>query len=94
MLSIFPLAQAAGVIDDAPGLSDVLLKVFIFVLSIVGVLGIVGLMVAGIMYFFSGGDRRKIDTAKRMTVYTIIGILIALSAWVLVKQISGFFHVS
>lgn len=82
---------AGGVITDAPGVSSILLNILQFLLSIIGILGIIGLVVSGLLYFFSAGDQKRIALAKRSAVGSVIGIIIALSALLLVTQLSAFF---
>lgn len=84
-------AFAGGVIADAPGVSSILLNVLQFLLSIIGILGIIGLVVSGLLYFFSAGDQKRIALAKRSAVGSVIGIIVALSALLLVTQLTVFF---
>ena len=73
----FSPAQAAGIIDDAPRLSSVLLKATDFLLSIVGIIVILCIVVVGIIYLTAGGNQERVDQAKRATVASITGIVIA-----------------
>ncbi len=84
-------AQAGGVIDDAPTVADVLSNAFAFLLQIGGIVGIIGVVLAGMLYFFAGGDQGRIKTAKKMSVALITGAVILFGAWVIVKAISRFF---
>ncbi len=88
---LIPVAYASGVIEDAPTFSRVLGNVLDFVLQLAGIVGILGVVVAGMLYFFANGDRRRIATAKKITIATIIGFVILLGAWIVIKTISGFF---
>jgi ABC-type cobalamin transport system permease subunit len=84
-------AQASGVIEDAPTFAKILLNMFAFLLQVAGVIGIIGIVIAGLLYFFANGDRRRIALAKTMTGASIIGFVIFLGAWVIIKTITGFF---
>lgn len=86
----FPVAHA-GVITDAVSVSSILSKVLQFLLSIVGVVAIIGLVVSGILYLLSGGDEKRATVAKRAFYSSVIGLLVALSALILVTQLVGFF---
>jgi len=81
----------AGVIADAPTISHSLSNILQFLLSIVGILGIIGLVVSGILYFFSAGNEERVALAKRSALGSVIGIIIALGALVLVTQLAAFF---
>ncbi len=85
-----PLAYA-GSITSAPDISSILGNVLDFLLSIVGVVAILGLIVAGVMYLTAAGDMRKIALAKRMTIASIIGIMVVIGALIIVNQLAVFF---
>jgi hypothetical protein len=72
-------------------LATIVLNVLNFLLSIVGALAIIMMIVGGVMYLTSGGDEEKIKSAKKITLYSIIGITVALAALVLVKAVAKFF---
>jgi len=78
----------AGVISDAPKLSGVALNVLNFLLSVFGIIAIISLAVAGIIYLTSSGNEKRLEIAKKMTLYSIVGIAVALAAMVIVKQIA------
>ena len=84
-------AAAAGVITDATPLASILLNVLQFLLSIAGILGIIGLGVSGALYFFAAGDQKRIALSKRSALASVLGIVIALGAWVLITQLAAFF---
>lgn len=77
----------AGIISDAPTVSQVLYNVLNFILLIFGFLGIIGFAIAGIAYLTAMGDERQIEKAKKATIYSVLGIVIALGGWVLIKTI-------
>jgi hypothetical protein len=83
-------ALAQGIIDDAPRLGTALTKVSDFLLSIFGIIAIIGLIVSGLMYLLAGGNQRTLDLAKRSFYYSIVGIILALSAMIAIHLIEGF----
>jgi len=72
-------------------LAEIALNTLNFLLSIVGVLAIIMLVWGGIMYLTAAGDEKRIDTAKRIVTWAIIGIAVALAALVITRQIAAFF---
>lgn len=58
-------------------------------LSILGIIAIISLVIGGGMYLTSYGDEKRIETGKKIIVYSIIGIVVALSAVVIVNEISS-----
>ncbi|MFZ3031970.1 MAG: pilin [Candidatus Moraniibacteriota bacterium] len=78
-------------VTGAKTLAQIATSVLNFLLSVVGVIGIIMMVVGGLMYLTAAGDEDRIKTGKSITVYSIIGIAIALAALVLVTQIATFF---
>lgn len=66
-------------------------RVVDFLLAIIGVVSIIMLVVGAFMYLTAAGDESRIDTGKGIVKYAVIGITVALSALVLVRQVAGFF---
>jgi hypothetical protein len=62
-----------------------------FLLSVVGVIGIIMLVVGGLLYMTSGGDEKRIETGKSIVKYALIGITVSLAALVIVTQLATFF---
>ena len=75
----------------APTLTDISLNVLNFLLASVGILSVIMLVVGGVMYLSSAGSEDRIDQGKKIVTNAIIGIIISLSAMVLVRQIALFF---
>jgi len=58
-----------------------------FLLSVFGFIAIISLAAAGIIYLTAGGSEKRIETAKKMALYSIVGIAVALAAMVIIRQI-------
>lgn len=78
----------AGVVADAPPLIDGLTKILNFLLLIFGLVGILGMIVAGILYFTAVGDERQVMLAKKAAWSGVLGIMIALGSLILVLTIA------
>lgn len=87
----FPAAtvSAEGVIDDAIPLSQALLNALSWFLSFFGIVGIVALAIAGVVYAVASGNERQAELAKRMIVYIVIGLSVGLSALVIVRLLGS-----
>lgn len=90
VFGLTPFLVRAGVIDEAQPLSVGLTNILDFLLSIIGVVAIIGLVIAGGLYFFAAGDMRQIALAKKATLASITGIVIALGGYVLIRTIATF----
>lgn len=80
-----------GSITNAPRITYILSNVLQFLLSIVGIVAIIGLVASGIIYLTSGGNEKRATFAKRAALASVIGIAVALGALVIVNQLSEFF---
>ncbi|MFA5986683.1 MAG: pilin [Parcubacteria group bacterium] len=74
--------------------APILGKVLNFVTSLIGGLALLMIIVSGIMYMTSGGDSGKTDKAKEWLTASIIGLVIALLAYVIVTVIGKTLGVS
>lgn len=81
----------AGVISDAPTISNIGTNILNFLLSVVGILAIIFLVVAGITYFTAAGDKNRIEQAKNTVTYVILGIAFTMGAMIVIRTIGQFF---
>lgn len=89
-VSVFPTSTLAGPIGDAQPLAVGLTNILDFLLAIVGVVAIIGLVLAGLLYFFAAGDMRQVALAKRALQAGIVGIVIALGGYILIRTLATF----
>lgn len=61
-----------------------------WLLYILGFAAIIGFVIAGILYLTAYGEQAQIDKAKSAMLYSIVGILVALIGFIVIKAISGF----
>lgn len=84
-------AGQPAAVANASSLGTILQNVLSFLLSMVGILAIIMLVIGGLMYFAAAGDDRRVETAKKIVKFSIIGIAVALASLVIVTQITNFF---
>jgi len=58
-----------------------------WLLSLVGILGVIGFAIAGILYLTAAGDEGRIGTAKSAMTLSIIGVVVALLGLVIIKAV-------
>jgi hypothetical protein len=58
-----------------------------WLLAIVGFLGIIGFVIAGIMYLTSAGDETRIEKAKKAMLMAIVGVIVALVGFVIIQAV-------
>lgn len=60
-----------------------------WLLTLFAIIGIIGFVISGIMYLTSAGDSSQAGKAKQAMMYSIYGILIGLSGFVIMKAVSS-----
>jgi len=88
------LGQRASIppeVSGSIGIAQIAVNVLNFLLGIVGTIAIIMLVLAGMMYLTSAGSESRIETAKKMTTWSVVGIAIALAALIIVRQVANFF---
>ena len=73
---------------SSDNVKDLLLKIARGVADLIGILGTIMIIVAGILYLTSAGDPGRMGKAKTALVYAIAGIAIALAAEAIISIIS------
>ena len=58
-----------------------------FLLWTVGVLSVVMIIFSGFRYITSAGDASKTKSAQTTLTYSIVGLIVAVLAWVIVKMV-------
>lgn len=58
-----------------------------WLLAILGFLGIIGFVIAGILYLTAAGNEDRIDQAKNAMMYSIIGVIVALLGFVVIQAV-------
>lgn len=78
------LNEAAGdTYDTALNLPDLVGNLIKVILSATGILFIAIIVYAGVLYNISLGVEEKVKTAKKMIVYSVIGLVIVVAAYAL-----------
>jgi hypothetical protein len=87
--------QEAGYFSDTERIPIVsfILSVINFALRIIGSLAIILIIVAGFMMMFSQGNQQKLDEAKDVVKYAIIGLLVTFFSYLLVIFIQSLFNI-
>lgn len=93
---ILPLSiYAAGVEIPSVGLPQggdlktVVTNFMKWLLAIFGFLAIIAFIISGIIYITSAGDEDRQKTAKNAMNYSIIGVIVGLSGYVIIQAISS-----
>jgi heme/copper-type cytochrome/quinol oxidase subunit 2 len=83
-----PDSSDVGLSDETlEGEDGILMTVANWMMGVVGILTIVMIAVAGVMYITSGGDDKHTEQAKNMLKWAITGLIVTIIAFVIIKSI-------
>ena len=60
-----------------------------YVLGFLGLVAVIIIIIGGVKWMTSGGDEKKVKSAQQTILAGAIGLIIILSAWVIVKLVLG-----
>lgn len=66
------------------GAGDVIQAIISILIYLIGAFAFISLVIGGIQYITSGGDPAKAEKAKKTLIYSVIGIIVAVWAYVIV----------
>jgi uncharacterized membrane protein len=55
----------------------------------IGVISIIFIIIGGIRYAISGGDEKKVESAKKTLLYAVIGLAVAILAYAVAALVYG-----
>ena len=89
-----PGFAAGDVTPDGTGLAnatvfDLIANIMNWLLGLVGILAVVGFVIAGVLYLTAAGDAEQAEKAKSVMMYAIIGLVVALIGLIVVNAIAG-----
>jgi hypothetical protein len=60
-----------------------------WLLAVFGFLAIISFVVSGIIYLTSIGEKERAETAKKAMIYSIVGVIVGLSGYVIIQAIDS-----
>ncbi len=78
----------AGVITDAPSISEIILNFIQMFLSFVGGLAVLLILISGILYMISTGDSSRSEFAKKALTGSVVGLVFVILSFVILKVIA------
>lgn len=86
----FTLPSATGTgLPDQSKASEIILKVINVLLAVAGLVAVIFLIVGGFRYILAGGNEESAESAKKTITNAIIGIVIIILAFVIVRVVSN-----
>jgi hypothetical protein len=74
-------------------LNDVFAKFISSALVIIGIISVIMIVVGGINYIGAGGDKEGMSKAKGTFTFAIFGLILAISAWLILNVFGRFLGV-
>ncbi|HAI73993.1 MAG TPA: hypothetical protein DCS28_03590 [Candidatus Moranbacteria bacterium] len=68
---------------------NIVANIMNWLLTAIGIAGVIGFAISGILYLTAAGDEDKIKKAKSAMVASIIGVLVAIAGVVALRAASG-----
>jgi hypothetical protein len=84
-----PTPAETGLPGPQGGIAIILMNFLLWLIFIFGLLAMIALIVSGIQYLVSAGSEKMAETAKRNVTYSIIGIIVALSGYIIIQAIQS-----
>jgi hypothetical protein len=78
-------SNPTGANNPVGGSTGIIPKIINVVLVAAGVAGVIAILIGGFEYAMSNGDSSKINTAKSTILYAVIGLIVAITAEVILK---------
>jgi len=72
------------------GLEGIVADILNIIVAVAGVVLLFTLIMGGFQYITSGGDKEQTAKAKKTLTYAILGLLVILGAWLIIRLIEEF----
>lgn len=84
-----PGSGETGLPDSPGGIPGILSNFLDWLLLVIGFIAIIGFAISGILYFTAAGSEDQAKTAKKAMLYSIIGVVVTLAAFVIVQAVDA-----
>jgi hypothetical protein len=81
--------QEIGAPDSTTSIGGGITNAVKLLMSIVGSLAIIFLIIGGIQLSLSSGDSKRVQQARETILYSVVGVIVAISAYAITEFISG-----
>lgn len=73
--------------DPIEGIYGIISNILDWLLTLIGIAGVIGFIISGLMYLTSAGEEKKVTNAKNAMLASIYGIIVALSGVIVVTAV-------
>jgi hypothetical protein len=89
IFGIIGIAHAAGVIEDATPIAEVIANTLMLILSLSGAFAMLSFSVAGIVYLTAVGDEGRMKQSKAAMMFSLVGVFVCVCALIIVRTVIG-----
>jgi len=72
------------------GLQCLIANIFTVFITLLGLAGFIMFLIAGIRWLTSGGNTKGMETARNTMTFAVIGLVVALSAFIVINLLADF----
>ncbi len=84
-----PTANEVGAPNVEMSIPLIIANITNWIFTFVGILAVLLVLFAGLMYMTSAGDEQRMMSARKILIYAIIGLIISVLAVVIVRNVVG-----
>ena len=85
-----PAGELTGDVATIQGLECLIANIFTVFITLLGLAGFIMFLVAGVRWLVSGGNSKGMETAKNTMTFAVVGLVVALSAFIVINLIADF----
>jgi len=86
--------SGTGLADPAGGIKQILTTFLMWLLGIFGILALISFVISGSMYLLAAGSDDMVKRAKATMEFSIIGVIVGLSGFILIRAIDAALNAS
>lgn len=77
----------------AGNLTNIIIGIMNWLLVILGILGVIGFVIAGILYLTAAGNEDQMKKGKNAMTWSIIGVIVGLMGYVIIQAVDSMLNV-
>jgi hypothetical protein len=89
MFALAQVALPANTNLPTGSIFDIVTNAMLWLLALVGIIGVIGFAIAGILYLTAAGNEEQIEKAKKAMLMSIVGVIVALVGIVIMKAVQA-----
>lgn len=88
------VAGADGDVATIQGLECLIANVFSVILTLIGIAGFIMMFIGAFQWLVTAGSSKGVESARNTITYAVVGLVVALSAFIILNLIASFTGIS